>query len=68
MVRTVYMGIRHLDSTTGELYELPQLLNVIFGNTSIKAGIRVVDLQLCDSLQAHSALLLSGPPCLTRLG
>ena len=26
MVRTVYTGIRHLDSTTGELYELPQLL------------------------------------------
>ena len=26
MVRTVYMGIRPLDSTTGELYELPQLL------------------------------------------
>ena len=26
MVRTVYVGIRHLDSTTGELYELPQLL------------------------------------------
>ena len=26
MVRSVYMGIRHLDSTTGELYELPQLL------------------------------------------
>ncbi|MBD3305177.1 ribulose 1,5-bisphosphate carboxylase large subunit [candidate division KSB3 bacterium] len=31
-------------------FELPQLLNVIFGNTSIKAGIRVEQLELPDSL------------------
>jgi len=30
--------------------ELTQLLNVIFGNTSIKAGIRVEHLELCESI------------------
>ncbi len=30
--------------------ELTQLLNVVFGNTSIKAGIRVVHLELCDGI------------------
>ncbi|MCP4655614.1 MAG: ribulose 1,5-bisphosphate carboxylase large subunit [bacterium] len=30
--------------------ELTQLLNVVFGNTSIKAGIRVAHLELCDRL------------------
>jgi ribulose-bisphosphate carboxylase large chain len=38
-------------------FELPQLLNVIFGNTSIKAGIRVEDLELCESILAR----FSGP-------
>ena len=33
-------------------FELPQLLNVIFGNTSIKTGIRVEDLELSESLLA----------------
>lgn len=33
--------------------DLPQLLNVIFGNSSIKAGIRVERLDLPDSLLAH---------------
>ena len=28
MVRTAYVGIRPLDSTTGELYKLPQLLKL----------------------------------------
>lgn len=32
--------------------ELPQLLNVIFGNSSIKAGLRVERLELPDSLLA----------------
>jgi ribulose-bisphosphate carboxylase large chain len=31
-------------------FELPQLLNVIFGNTSIKAGIRVEHLELGEGL------------------
>ena len=30
--------------------ELPQLLNVIFGNSSIQKGIKVVDLQLGSTL------------------
>jgi ribulose-bisphosphate carboxylase large chain len=38
-------------------FELPQLLNVIFGNTSIKAGIRVVDLELSEKVLSR----FSGP-------
>lgn len=41
--------ISYAVETTG--FELPQLLNVIFGNTSMKAGIRVEDLSLSDSLR-----------------
>ena len=33
-------------------YNLPQLLNVIFGNTSMKSGIQVVDLALPERLLA----------------
>ncbi len=33
--------------------ELTQLLNVVFGNSSIKAGVRVERLELPDSLLAH---------------
>jgi ribulose-bisphosphate carboxylase large chain len=38
-------------------FELPQLLNVIFGNTSIKAGIRVEDLEFSEGILAK----FSGP-------
>jgi len=31
-------------------FDLPQLLNVLFGNISLKPGIRLLDLQLPDSL------------------
>jgi ribulose-bisphosphate carboxylase large chain len=31
-------------------FNLPQLLNVVFGNTSMKAGVRVVDLELSQPL------------------
>ncbi|RME49636.1 MAG: ribulose 1,5-bisphosphate carboxylase large subunit [Chloroflexi bacterium] len=34
-------------------FELPQLLNVAFGNTAMQKDIRVVDLDLPDSLLAH---------------
>ncbi len=37
-------------SVATSAFELTQLLNVIFGNTSIKAGIRVENLDLSDSL------------------
>jgi ribulose-bisphosphate carboxylase large chain len=40
--------ISYAVETTG--FEFPQLLNVIFGNTSMKAGIRVEDLFLSQSL------------------
>ena len=40
--------VRYSDDTTGG--ELPQLLNVIFGNTSIKEHVMVMDLELSASL------------------
>lgn len=43
--------ISFADETTG--YELPQLLNVIFGNISIKPGIRVEGLALSPRLLQH---------------
>jgi len=40
--------ISYAVETTG--FELPQLLNVLFGNTSLQPGVRLVDLSLPDSL------------------
>ena len=40
--------VRYSTATTG--MELPQLLNVIFGNTSIKEDVMVTDLELSPSL------------------
>lgn len=43
--------ISYADEITG--YELPQLINVIFGNTSMKPAVRVMELDLSDDLLAH---------------
>ena len=43
--------ISYADEITG--YELPQLLNVIFGNTSMKPAVRVMELELTEALLAH---------------
>jgi len=43
--------ISYADETSG--YELPQLINVIFGNISMKPGIRVLALELSGPLLAH---------------
>jgi ribulose-bisphosphate carboxylase large chain len=43
--------ISYADETGGA--ELPQLLNVIFGNISIKPGIRVERLELSEGVLAH---------------
>ena len=40
--------VRYADDTTGG--ELPQLLNVIFGNTSIKENVMVTDLALSQTM------------------
>ena len=40
--------VRYADDTSGG--ELPQLLNVIFGNTSIKENVKVEDLELSPTL------------------
>ena len=40
--------VRYADDTSGG--ELPQLLNVIFGNTSIKENVMVTDLTLSPTL------------------
>ena len=34
-------------------YALPQLLNVVFGNTSLQPGIRVIDIELPTSVLSH---------------
>lgn len=34
-------------------YELPQLINVLFGNISMKPGIRLIELDLSENLLAH---------------
>lgn len=39
--------------TTG--YELPQLINVLWGNSSLLPGIRLIDFELPDSLLGHFA-------------
>ncbi len=43
--------ISYAVETTG--YELPQLLNVLWGNSSILPGIRLIDFELPESLLAH---------------
>jgi len=43
--------ISYADEITG--FELPQLLNVLFGNISMKPGIRLVAVDLSASLLAH---------------
>lgn len=47
--------------------ELTQLLNVIFGNTSIKPGIRVADLDLGEPLLNHFSGPRFGVPGLRKL-
>lgn len=48
-------------------FELTQLLNVIFGNTSIKPGIRVADLDLGEQLLNHFPGPRFGIPGLRKL-
>ena len=43
--------ISYAVETTG--YELPQLINVLWGNSSILPGIRLVDFELPESLMSH---------------
>lgn len=43
--------ISYADETSG--YELSQLINVLFGNISMKPGIRLVELDLSETLLAH---------------
>lgn len=43
--------ISYADETSG--YELPQLINVLFGNISMKPGIRLVELDLSAALLAR---------------
>lgn len=48
----IYHGVvSYSQDSTGN--QLPQLLNVIFGNSSIQKGIKVIDIQLNDGLQKH---------------
>lgn len=47
----VEVQISYAVETTG--FELPQLLNVLFGNSSLQHGIRLMDLDLPDVLLAH---------------
>lgn len=43
--------ISYADEISG--YELPQLINIIFGNISMKPAIRVMELDLSDGLLSH---------------
>lgn len=43
--------ISYADEISG--YELPQLINIIFGNISMKPAIRVMELDLSDDLLSH---------------
>jgi ribulose-bisphosphate carboxylase large chain len=48
-----FVDVSYAVETTG--YELPQLLNVLFGNSSLLPGIRLVDIDLPDSLASRLA-------------
>ena len=43
--------ISYADEISG--YELPQLINVLFGNISMKPGIRLIELDLSDGVLTH---------------
>ena len=52
---TVRIGVSYAVETTG--YELPQLLNVLFGNSSLLPGVKLVDVHVPPTLGEH----LGGP-------
>ncbi len=52
---TVCIGVSYAVETTG--YELPQLLNVLFGNSSLLPGVKLVDVHVPPTLGEH----LGGP-------
>ncbi len=52
---TVRIGVSYAVETTG--YELPQLLNVLFGNSSLLPGVKLVDVEVPPTLGEH----LGGP-------